>query len=50
MDKWKPVIQEGDAPYGYTKGLDGLLQSNMEQQGAEKDAPSENTPEDAPKP
>jgi hypothetical protein len=49
-EKWKPVIQESGGPFGYSNGIGSLLHSNMEQQGAEKDAPSKNTPEDAPKP
>jgi hypothetical protein len=39
---WAPVLQTGAVPYGYSSGLDSLLQSNIIQQGGAATANAEN--------
>lgn len=39
---WKPVLESGAVPYGYSQGLDSLLKSNIINQGATATSNAEN--------
>lgn len=39
---WKPVLESGAVPYGYSEGLDSLLKSNIINQGATATSNAEN--------